>query len=548
MRASTFTVVVSVLVMFAPAPVAAQQVLDRTLPSARMPVEAEAPVRDSPPPVDVQVEQAESLPRGQEVIVGAITLTGLEALKPADFADVISPRLGQSLDDAGLRALAAAIAQEAQARGYAFATARIEPQRLSNGVLTIDVSEGRIDEVRLEGPDEPAVRAALAPLVSGTPVRLDEVERRLLIAGDIDGITIRNSRYLREDGRGVLLVEVSRDAVVGTVAVSNEGTKPLGPVQARLEADVNGLLAGDDSLSLSYTGTPLDPRELQFGFVRYEKRVSAAGTELALTGSFSQSRPGAYLRGLGLRGRSWYVAASVLQPLWRRRDASMWFQGELGLNTLLQWRNGTLIREDRSAVARATVYGFADFAGGRLRSSLRLSQGLGILGATETGDPLASRVDADGTFTSLYAWSDWTRPLGSSFSVRLAAQGQMASQPLLISDEISLGGSAFLRGYDWSERSGDDGIMGTAELGYDWGEPLDLFPNVRLFAFVDAGRVSNIDSDLGSGSLASTGGGVRADLGDSLLAAFQVAVPLSGPRYDTGDESPKINLWLAKTF
>ena len=548
MRVHTVLAAVSMMIVLTSAPAAAQRALDRIQPSVRPPEETQAAPPASQPQVDVRIEQEETPSGGPAVMVGAIVLNGLEALEPADFADVISSRLGQTIDEAGLRALAAAVAQEAHVRGFAFATARIAPQRVSNGVLAIEVDEGRIDEVRLEGADEPAVRAALAPLVNGAPVSLGEVERRLLIAGDIDGITIRNSRYLREEERGILIVELSREAVVGTVVLSNEGTRTLGPLQARIEADVNGLLAGDDSLSLSYTGTPFDPRELQFGFVRYEKRLGPAGTELALTGSASQSRPGAYLREFNLRGRSWYVAASVLQPLWRRRTASLWLQGELGLSRLLQWQDGDLIRDDRTAVARGTIYGYADIAGGRLRSSLRLSQGLGILGATESGDPLASRFDADGTFTSLYAWSEWSAPLGGSFSVRLAAQGQLASEPLLVSEEMSLGGTAFLRGYDWAERTGDDGIMGMAELGYDWLNPLGLIPKAQLYAFVDGGEVSNIGSAFGSGSLASAGGGVRADLGHSLRGAFEVAVPLSGPRYDTGDETPKLNVWVATTF
>src|SRR6478736_6844131 len=190
MRRWTALVAAIVWVAVSPAPCAAQDALDRALPSARIPNETQAPIQPNRPQVDVQADRPQSETSGQQVLVGAITLRGLQALKPADFADIITPRLGQMIDEAGLRALAAAIAQEAQARGYAFATARIEPQRVANGVLAIDVSEGRIDEVRLDGPDEPAVRAALAPLVSGAPVRLDEVECRLLIAGDIDGVHI----------------------------------------------------------------------------------------------------------------------------------------------------------------------------------------------------------------------------------------------------------------------------------------------------------------------------------------------------------------------
>ena len=548
MRESTVFAVVAVSVLTLSTPAAAQSPLDRVQPDGHVPAEAEAPARSAPPTIEVEAQPEENRAGDQKILVGAVTLKGLEVLQPADFAAVITPRLGQLIDDAGLRALAGAIARQAQSRGFPFATAWIEPQHLSSGVLTVRVDEGRVDEVRLDGPDEPAVRAALAPLVTGAPVRLGDVERRLLLAGDIDGIRIRNTRYLREDGRGILVVQLSKDSLAGSIALSNEGTKPLGPAQIRIEADVNGLLSNDDSIILTYTGTPLDPQELNFGYARYAKRVSANGTELTLTGTYSEARPGAYLSDLDLRSRSWYVAAGVLQPLWRRRSASLWFEGELGLRDLHQWEGDALVRADRLAVLRATLYGYADFAGGRLRGSVTVSQGLGILGATQTGDPLASRFDADGTFTTLYAWSDWTRSLGGRFSVRLAAQGQLASQPLLITEETSLGGTAFLRGYDWSERTGDEGIAGTAELRYDWKQPFHLFPSAQFYGFIDGGEVSNLGSDFGSGSLASTGGGVRADLGNSVGASVEVAVPLTGPRYDTGDETPKINLRVGKSF
>jgi hemolysin activation/secretion protein len=528
-------------------PARAQQVLDRLQAPERSQAEAQVPERP-PPRVDVQLETAATPSEGREILVGAITLSGLQALQPADFAGVIEPRLGQVLDDDALRALTGAITQQAQARGFAFATAVIEPQTLANGVLTVTVNEGRIDEVRVEGADLASVHAALAPLVTGAPARLADVERRLLIAEDIDGVDVRSSRYVREGDRGVLVVEVAKDPFSATVTLSNQGTRPVGPEQVRIDAEVNGLLASDDSLTLSYTGTPLQPGELNYGFARYEKRVSATGTEIALSGSLSRSRPGAYLESLSLRSRSWHVAASVLQPLLRRRNASLWFQGEAGLRGLLQWRNGTLVRRDRLAVVRGTVYGYTKLAGGWLRAGATLSQGLGLLDATEPGDPLASRADADGTFTTLYGWTEWTGPLGDDFSLRLVAQGQLASGPLLVIEEIGLGGTGFLRAYDWSERTGDEGVMGSAELRYDWADPFGAIPGAQAYVFVDGGSVGNIDGGFGGGSLASVGGGVRADFGAQVRGDVGIAVPLSGPRYDTRDESPTVNVSVAKSF
>jgi len=501
-------------------------------PAARVEIEAPAAV----------VESARS------VLVGAIVLRGLHALAPGDFADILATRVGQTLSPQALSELATAIAARARSRGLVFASAWIGPQQLQNGVLTVDIDEGRIDEIRFDGAEQAAVRAALAPLANGAPVRMGELEHRLLIAGDIDGVRIRSTRYLRDKGKGVLLVKVTSDRVAGRATLANEGTRPLGPEQLTLQADFNALFAADDSLTLTWSGTAFEPDELQFGRVRYEKRISRSGTELAVSASGSVANPGAYLNPLGIRSRSWYVGATMLQPLWRRRSESLWLEGELGMRNLSQWRSGRKVRDDRVVAARATLYGYTDLAGGRLRVSTTLSQGLGILDATEMGDPLASRRDADGTFTSLSAWTDWTSDVGGDVSVRLAVLSQLSSQPLLISEEIGLGGTGFLRGYDWSERRGDQGVMGLAELRYLWDHPLGLARRAQLYAFVDAGKVTNQDGGFGSGSLASAGGGVRADLTRTFGANLELALPLSGPRYDTGNEAPKVNFKLQKAF
>lgn len=501
-------------------------------PTARVEIEAPAAVVEST----------------RSVLVGAIVLRGLHSLAPADFADILATRVGRTLSPQALAELATAIAERARSRGLVFASAWIGAQQLQNGVLTVDIDEGRIDEIRFDGAEQPAVRAALLPLANGAPVRIGELEHRLLIAGDIDGVRIRSSRFLRDKGKGVLLVKVTSDRVAGRVTLTNEGTKPIGPEQLTLQVDFNALFASDDSVTLTWSGTVFEPDELQFGRVRYEKRISRSGTELAVSASGSIAHPGAYLTPLGIRSRSWYVGATILQPLWRRRSESLWFEGELGMRTLLQWRTGRKLREDRVVAARGTLYGYTDVAGGRLRISTTLSQGLGILGATEAGDPLASRRDADGTFTSLSAWTDWTSDVGSDVSVRLAMLSQLSSQPLLISEEVGLGGTGFLRGYDWFERSGDQGVMGLAELRYLWDHPLGLARRAQLYAFVDAGKVNNHNGGFGSGALASAGGGVRADLTRTFGANFELALPLSGPRYDTGDKAPKLNFKLQKAF
>lgn len=528
----------------------AQDAADRAA-SAQVASEHNPPSEESKPRPRVDVTTPAPATASAEtggIFVGAITVSGLQALVPADFADIIAERIGRTLTSDDLAALANAISERMRARGFPLGTARIEAQRLTNGVLVVRADEGRIDEIRIDGASLEAVREALAPLQNARPVRLRDIERRLLIAGDIDGVQVQSSRFFREGDRGILLVKVTHDRVAAWSNLSNQGTRPVGPEQARLQVNVHGVLASDDSLTLSYSAAAFEPRELQFGYIRYEKRISPSGTEIALSGSGSVSHPGAYLQDLNIKNRSWYLGISALQPLLRRKKASYWLEGEFGVRNLVQWREGLQTRRDQLAVGRLTAYGYRNFVGGRLRTSLTLSQGLGILDATETGDPLASRRDADGTFTAANAWADWTSDLGSNVSIRVAAQGQLASQPLLISEEAGLGGTSFLRGYDWGERTGDQGAMGMAELRYALKRPFGVLKQAQLYAFVDGGTVSNHDDGFGGGSLASAGGGLRLDITSHLGATLELAVPLTGPRYDTGDRTPKVNFSLGRSF
>ncbi|UUL81413.1 ShlB/FhaC/HecB family hemolysin secretion/activation protein [Sphingomonas qomolangmaensis] len=539
-----------------PATAYAQNALDRVDPvQTDREALANEPVAPPPKPkptiaVDsplATVERAPTATRG--VLVGAIVVTGLQALAPEAFADIVAENVGQTKDREALALLATTIAKRARSLGYVFASATIEPQRMASGVLVIRIDEGRIDRLRIDGHHNQAVARTLNELVGTGPVKLDALERRLLIAGDVPGMRVYGARFAREDGAGVLVVRVAANRLRARAVLENDGSRPIGPEQLRLDADVASLLSAADELSVTYVTTPFEPGELNYGRVRYATRVSSAGTEIGLVATVSATDPGAYLEDSGIEGRSWFAGVNVLQPLVRSRDTSLWFEGDLGVRTLRQYRADILARHDRVVALRAGLYGHTQWAGGRLRANVTVSQGLSLLDATQIGDPLASRRDASATFTTLTSWADWIATLGGPVSMRLAVRSQLSTDPLLISEEIGIGGGAFLRGYNYNERSGDQGAMAMGELRYDWKEPLGgLVRRSQFYAFADGGKVTNLADGRGSGSLASGGGGVRTLVTRGLNADFELAVPLSGPRYDTGNADPRFNFRLAKSF
>jgi hemolysin activation/secretion protein len=346
----------------------------------------------------------------------------------------------------------------------------------------------------------------------------------------------------------VLVVDARREDFSGAVLVSTDGTRPVGPIRARIDLDANGLISPRDRVDLSYSMTPLDPDELAFFNARYSVIVNTSGTQVGLFGSYSQTEPGAYLADRELKGEAWQGGIRMRHPLLRTPKRSLWLEASGEVQNLRQDSFGTLAREDRIALTRLGFYGYGPLAGGTLQGRATVSQGLNILGATALADPLASRGDAPPDFTTLSWWLNWRRAIAPRVSLSLAANGQFSTEPLLIGESYSLGGNAFLRGYDFAQRVGDQGIAGVGELRYDWPDALGAVRNVQLYAFADGGTVTNIGDGVGGGTLASSGGGFRADITRYLDLDLEVAVPLSEPRYDTGDNSPRLNIRVVQSF
>ncbi len=483
-----------------------------------------------------------------EFVVGSIIIDGNVAVGDGEFVDLIERFTARSLTQGDLSLLADAIAQRAREKGYIFATAKIPEQGLQLGVLRIRLDEGRIDEIRINGAQDPAIRRQLAPLVSGTPITRNELERRILLADDISGVRILDTRFEMEGETGVLIVRTRRSRASASVELRNNGSEPVGPVRARIDADFNGLLSSADEIDVSIGTTPFQPGELQYASGSYRIVVDASGLELGAHISYSSTAPGAFLADRDITGRFWRGGVNASYPAVRRRDLSVWVIGEFEVTELKQKNAGELARRDRVPTVRAGIYSRGLVAGGRYRSRIAVSRGLSILSATRSGDPLASRSDASAQFTSLGGWFSWERALTDRLSIALGARGQIADNPVLATEDIGLGGTSFLRGYNFNARTGDQGIMGYGELRRSWTGSGFWLPRGQIYVFADGGVVSNLEGGFDGGSLASAGGGVRLDITRDLDLDFEVAVPLSGPRFDSESEAPQVNVRVQQSF
>jgi hemolysin activation/secretion protein len=133
-----------------------------------------------------------------------------------------------------------------------------------------------------------------------------------------------------------------------------------------------------------------------------------------------------------------------------------------------------------------------------------------------------------------------------SFSLVLSASGQLASGNLLRSEQLSLGGSTSLRGYEESAANGDQGWVASIELRSPPLPLLGLFGNesfkddLVLLAFLDAGSVSSVErlpNEPSSLDLASVGVGLRYRFNTQLSVRFDYGWQIGDEAGFSGDDS-----------
>lgn len=481
-------------------------------------------------------------------VAHTIVVQGNGTIAAPAFAEATRPYLNRPLSQDDLRSLAGAVAGVARAQGLVLATASIEPQGLPDGKLVVSLDEGRIDAVRSIGVSSPAADRILSTLVTHRAMTKRELERTLLLVGDLPGVRIKDTRYMRQNGFGILLVTLTSSKVSAYLEFDNRGTREIGPVRGVGLVNVHDTLAANDELTLVTALTPINPREFVFVSGRYAAPLGDAGGAASLSAFYGRTHAGGSFSDLALIGNSYGFGIGYSAALQRTRRQSLWFDADIRTIVSEQSAQGYRFRDDHLTVLSGTLRANRDVAGGLLHLSAQGNVGLPVLGATHEGDPLASRYDGDARYVAGVFQADWARTIAGPFSVAVASIAQVASRPLLATAEISLGGPAFGRAYDYSERTGDQGVLGSAEFRLDLAHLLaPTAQRVQVYAFGDGGTVTNLRGGGGGGSLASAGAGLRVGQG-RVDAGFEVAFPLTSDRLESGNRAPRVSGQLSFRF
>lgn len=517
--------------------------IERTIPRS----ETQLP---GPQSTDIAISEAAPAPTAAisgSFVLSAVNISGATVFSAEELSATFEPYLASRVSQVELDRIVAAITERYRRSGYVLSYAVLPPQAVGLGIIEIQVVEGYVDSIEYEG--DPAagrtIAAFLDPIRTDRPLRLARLEHLLAVARELPGVgidDIRIARSAENPERHALTVNLSSNRIRGLAYSDNRGS--IDGARARLYSSLT--LAppdlGGKEVQFDLFAIPASSFRYVYGRVKGSAPLGTGGTRLIA--SLAAADQELRLDGPDQHGVSRQISGGIAHPVKRSRRLSIDAQIDLSDWRSVERRADVRVQRDRYQLVRASL----DFATGiaqRWTGRIAVSQGVDLFSGTKSGDPLASRPNADARFTKLHGELQFSAPLAPNIQLRLAAAGQLATSALFAAEEFALGGNRFGRAFDFNEIAGDEGFAGLAEIAVR--PRLAALPGLEVFAFTDGGRTYRKAPAPGLADeqwLASAGSGARFSV-ERTMVSGEIGFPLviSG-----GDRGARLFLSLSRVF
>lgn len=489
-----------------------------------------------------------------------IELLGNTAFSEAELRPLFASLLGTDISVGQLFAIANSVTAYYGQRGFPLSRAVVPAQEIDgSGVVLLQIVEGYVDQAEVEGPgrgNRVILRHAEA-LSSERPISNRTLERHLLLADDLPGTSVKS--VLREGASTgattvILQTEDEPPFRIG-FTVDNRGSEAVGPLQFDARLSFANLIAENSETQLRFVTANVS-KELIYLTLDQEFVLGASGTELNLGIKKSASEPGTQaFKDIELETGAITAFATLTHPVIRSRSMNLAVYGTVEARNSETLSLGVPLSRDRVRSLRLGLnFDNTDTFGGLNTVGLELSKGLNGLGASNNGDTLLTRQSGLVDYGKFTLDVSRTQQLGvlfpnlSAWSVHGELTGQMTGDPLLSSEECSLGGNDFGRAFDSSTVSGDRCVAGSLEVRYSLANS-GVFDSLQFFGFYEGGSVSNLDPSaaVGRESLVSAGLGARFGFMDRFSGAIELADQVHNGAGAT-ESSPQIFLSVSGEF
>ncbi|MGR3275083.1 ShlB/FhaC/HecB family hemolysin secretion/activation protein [Acaryochloris marina NIES-2412] len=469
-----------------------------------VPPKAPEPILPSPDP-------SQTSPTGEQpgadvpIEVTRIDVVGSTVLAESEINPIIQPLEGKTVTLADLNTAAQDITKLYLAKGYLTSRAIVSPQTITDGVVQIQIVEGSLESIDIEGNNRLNTGYIRSRIEQGVdePLNTNDLEDQLqLLKADplLDNI---DATLQAGQGKGKSQLKLEVDEVSSLILganVDNYTTPSTGLVRAGVTVGNRNLTGNGDSLLASYNRSVtggLNTIDASYTIPVNAKNGTVQLRTIIQRNEITEGR----FNVLDIDSDSERYSLSFRQPLIRNPREE--FALSLGFS---HQRNRGFITTDAfpiDNVFRPTIPG-AD-ANGITRTSiiqfgqdythrdssgvwaLRSQFNLGVdIGATSNPDPIP-----DGEFFSWLAQAQRVQRLGKNNLLIMQADLQLTPDSLLSSEQFTVGGAQSVRGYRQNALSGDNGFRFSLENRIALAKNEEGSPVFQVAPFVDLGVVFN---------------------------------------------------------
>jgi hemolysin activation/secretion protein len=446
-------------------------------------------------------------------------------------------------------------------KGFSAVRVHIPEQELTQGQVRIDVLESALSKIIVQGNqhfDEANIRASLVTLKTGESPNLGRLSEAIQLANDNPAKQVEVTLVASDaDGKLDAKVQVTDTRPFrATATLDNSGTRASGRFRTGLALQHANLFGRDQVGTIAYTTSPDSPADVHVNLwsVGYRIPLYSVGDSIDfIYGTSSVNTPGSSptLGGsLGIVGKGSVTGLRWNHFIPRQGNYSSKVVTSLDrkyINSRCSF-NGVEVRidvptPDISACVPYTVMPVGVTYSGRRESpgqvldfnigaQRNLGTGSDYTNVTGRSDHYSyltpnNRDTSDG-FMTLRGGASLFKATADNWQLHFAGSFQVASDPLVSSEQFGLVGANAVRGFSERAVAADGGAILSGELYTpDIGNKVLGPGNLRLLAFYDVGRGYNRGTGNGSTpshvSVASAGIGARYSFGKNVDIRADVA-------------------------
>jgi hemolysin activation/secretion protein len=497
----------------------------------------------TPPQVVMPVQAAPSVhePRAKRFRVNAFEFSGNTVYKRRLLKRLLERFVDMELNLYDLNKAADAITTFYHDRGYTLARAVIPAQKVVDGVVNIQIIEGRIGKVSLSGNkrfSSSFIKARTDLVKPGSLVTTDRLETTLLLLNDIPGL---NAKVIlapgAEFGDSDAEINLTEKLFSGSIGLNNYGRKETGQNKLELALNVNSLFGWGDQLALS--GSSTDHTLVRYWKAGYSIPLNNVGTRLSIGTSKVEYEVSGALSVLGITGDVDTTEMAITHPFMRTRNntqvASIGFRRDQLTQTAL---DTVISKSDLSVMTIGYQLSYIHDDAAVTNASFGFTTNFKGVHKIADQDAVLARWEMD---------INHTAALSQKWDLYLRTNIVHSNQMLPDTEKFSLGGPSSVRGYRPSELRGDTGYIGTVELR----RPFAIAGTMGIFRLTaDSGEVTYKAPGYRDNSdrLHSVGFGVALYPGKGITASIDAARPIGSKPATTDGKANRIWMSVSANF